>query len=139
MRFYYLLSIFFCFSNANSAKNTIFDHALSKLSNYDFFEKSLNKHIPKNNVISYDIASPLFSDYADKIRFIRIHVMSKILFDDENNFIYPEDSHLIKTFFHFSDIREHQSKKHIFETRVLKNTSLGWLSFLYIWNRIQII
>ena len=137
MRFYYLLSIFFCFINVNSAKNTIFDHALSNLSDYDFFEKPLNKHIPKNNVIPYDIASPLFSDYADKMRFIRVPIGSKILFDDENNFIYPEDSYLIKTFFYYSDIRDHQSKKHIIETRVLKNTSLGWLSFPYVWNEDQ--
>ena len=88
MRSCHLLAIVFCFINVNFAENPIFDHALSNLSDYDFFEKPLNKHIPKNNVIPYDIASPLFSDYADKMRFIRVPVGSKILFDDENNFIY---------------------------------------------------
>ena len=91
MKLCYLIAFLFYITNIKYAKNTIFDHALSNLSDYDFFEKPLNKHIPKNNVIPYDIASPLFSDYADKMRFIRVPIGSKILFDDENTFIYPED------------------------------------------------
>ena len=137
MRLCFLIAFLFYVNNIKYAKNTIFDHALSNLSEYDFFEKPLKNHIPKKDVIPYEIASPLFSDYAEKMRFIRVPDGSKILLDDENNFIYPENTYLIKTFYYYSDIRDQHSKKHIIETRILKNTSEGWLSFPYVWNENQ--
>jgi len=79
MRLCYLIAILFYMNNIKYAKNTIFDHALSNLSKYDFFEKPLKNHIPKKDVIPYEIASPLFSDYAEKMRFIRVPDGSKIL------------------------------------------------------------
>ena len=45
MRLCYLLSFLFYFINIKFAENTIFDHALSNLSEYDFFEKPLKNHI----------------------------------------------------------------------------------------------
>ena len=71
------------------------------------------------------------------MRYIRVPKGFKILLDDENNFIYPENTYLIKTFYYYSDIRDQHSKKHIIETRILKNTSKGWLSFPYVWNENQ--
>ena len=82
----------FYINNIKYAKNTIFDHSLSNLSEYDFFEKPLKNHIPKKEVIPYEIASHLFSDYAEKMRFIRVLMVLKF-FDDENNFIYPENTY----------------------------------------------
>ena len=131
------LVIYFCFTSFIFAFNSIFDHAHTYLSEYDFFEKPLKKHNPKANVIPYKIASPLFSDYAGKMRFISVPVGTKISYDTEHNFIYPENTFLIKTFFYFSDIRNMQSKKRFIETRVLKNTSLGWIALPYVWNENQ--
>ena len=61
MRLYYLIAFLSYINNVKHTKNTIFDHALSNFSEYDFFEKPLKKHIPKKDVIPYEIASPLFS------------------------------------------------------------------------------
>tara|TARA_Y100000766_G_scaffold276730_1_gene281246 strand:+ start:949 stop:1110 length:162 start_codon:yes stop_codon:yes gene_type:complete len=47
MRLCYLIAFLFYFTNTKFAKNTIFDHALSNLSEYDFFEKPLKNQIPK--------------------------------------------------------------------------------------------
>ena len=132
-----IVSFFFCFTCSIYASNKIFDHALLYLSDYDFFEKPLKKHIPKDNVMAYGITSPLFSDYAEKLRFIKVPIGSIIVFDDERNFIYPNNTYLIKTFFYYDDIRNNSSKRRIIETRILKNTSNGWISLPYIWNEQQ--
>ena len=60
------------------------------------------------------IASPLFSDYAEKMRFIRVPDGSKILLDDENNFDLPREYILNKTFIIIQ----------ILETNIVKNILL---------------
>ena len=79
----------------------ILDHALPKLSDYKFFKHPIRDQIPEKNILPYSISSPLFSDYAEKMRFIRVPDGSKILLDNENNFIFPEDKYLIKTFHYY--------------------------------------
>ena len=101
MRLCYLIVSLFYITNINYSKNTIFDQAHPNLSEHDFFEKPLKNHISKKDVIPYEIATPLFSDYAEKLRFIRVPDGFKILLDDENNFIYPENKYLIKTFYYY--------------------------------------
>ena len=137
IRFCSFFFILFYFISYVYASGNFYKDALPHLSDYGFFEKPLEKHIPKKNVIPYDIASPLFSDYSGKMRFIQVPQDSKILFDEQSNFIYPENTFLIKTFFYLADIRDMGSKKHLIETRVLKNTPSGWVSFPYVWNENQ--
>ena len=45
------------------------DKPPKKLSEYGFFQ-DMNNQIPSDGVLPYDLISPLFSDYADKLRFI---------------------------------------------------------------------
>ena len=42
-----------------------------KLSEYGFF-KNMNSQLPSKGVLPYTLESQLFSDYADKLRFIYI-------------------------------------------------------------------
>ena len=51
--------------------------------------------------------------------------------------LFTQRIHTNKNFYYYSDIRDQHSKKHIIETRILKNTSEGWLSFPYVWNKNQ--
>ena len=134
--FYFLFFITLLLSPLLSS-NFIFKHAHENLSDYNFFEKPFRDHIPKNNVVPYTIASPLFSDYAEKLRFISVPEGSKISFDNENNFIYPINTFLIKTFFYYHDISDINSNRRLIETRILKNTSAGWIALPYIWNEEQ--
>ena len=41
-----------------------------KLSEYEFFKSPIAELIPNVNVYSYDVNTPLFSDYASKKRFV---------------------------------------------------------------------
>ena len=89
------ISIFlFLYTNSVFSSHPIFDHALTNLSDYKFFELPIKNQIPNKNIIPYTIASPLFSDYAEKLRFIWVPENSKISYDGDNNFIYPENTFL---------------------------------------------
>ena len=64
----------------------IFDHALPKLSDYGFFKAPINEQIPISGVIPYTIASELFSDYAEKLRFIKVPNNKSISHNDDLSF-----------------------------------------------------
>ena len=42
-----------------------------KLSEFNFFN-DLNLQVPNEGVLPYDLINPLFSDYADKLRFVYV-------------------------------------------------------------------
>jgi len=42
------------------------------LSEYNFFKGELNKLQPAADIIPYDLNTPLFTDYAEKARFIKV-------------------------------------------------------------------
>ena len=83
------------FSNIFSA-HPVLDHALPNLSDYGFFEKPIKDHVPINKVLPYKIASPLFSDYSEKLRFIQVPVNETITHNEENKLFFPVGTFLIK-------------------------------------------
>jgi uncharacterized repeat protein (TIGR03806 family) len=74
---------------------------------------------PAPGVVPYIIASPLFSDYADKDRFIYTPTPATGLPD------FPVGAAIIKTF-RFGD--------HKVETRVRLHQAAGWKGFAYVWD-----
>ena len=42
------------------------------LSDYGFFKGTLKEQIPSDGVVLYTLNSPLFSDYASKLRFVKL-------------------------------------------------------------------
>ena len=115
----------------------ILDHALPKLSDYGFFKAPINEQIPISEVIPYTIASELFSDYAEKLRFIKVPNNKSISHNDDLSFNYPDGTFLIKTFYYPSDIRDPDSDRRLIETRLLKKTGSEWLAMPYVWNNEQ--
>lgn len=115
----------------------VLEHALPKLSDYGFFKDSISDQIPINEVYPYDIASPLFSDYTEKLRFIKIPKNETISHDDELNLDFPFGTFLIKTFYILEDVRNPRSKRRLLETRLLKKISSGWIAIPYAWNKNQ--
>ena len=117
--------------------NIILDHALPKLSDYKFFKHPIRDQIPEKNILPYSISSPLFSDYAEKLRFIYVPENTTITINGESEFHYPEGTFLIKTFYYPNDFREKNGSRFLIETRVLKKTATEWVSIPYIWNEDQ--
>ena len=115
----------------------VLEHALPKLSDYGFFKNPISNQIPIDRVYPYNIASPLFSDYAEKLRYIMIPDNKKISYDDELILDFPIGTVLIKTFYYLEDVRNKNSKRRLLETRLLKKISSEWIAIPYAWNDEQ--
>ena len=108
----------------------------SKLSEYHFFEGALKNQTPALGVVPYEPASPLFSDYAHKKRFVWMPKNTKAIYNgDDNVFEFPLGSVLIKTFYYTNVLPNNSTK--IIETRLLIRKSDGWKAYDYIWNNEQ--
>lgn len=110
----------------------------AKLSEYGFFVGNIADLKPSNGVVPYDLATPLFSDYAYKARFIKLPDGSTPApFNDEDVFDFPVGTVIIKTFYYPHDMRDESKGRRLMETRLLVHEEKGWKALPYIWNDEQ--
>jgi uncharacterized repeat protein (TIGR03806 family) len=107
------------------------------LSDYHFFSGNLVEFLPNKGVIPYDLNSSLFSDYAEKLRFVYVPEGKKALYNDTAVIDFPVGSCLIKTFYYSNDYRDKAKGRKIMETRILVRRENGWDALPYIWNDEQ--
>lgn len=108
-----------------------------KLSEYGFFKGRLADLEPEKNIIPYSLNTPLFSNYAEKLRFIKVPDGEKALYNDSTTFDFPVGTVLIKNFYYPKDFRKPSAGRRILETRLLVNLDGGWEAWPYIWNDEQ--
>ena len=107
-----------------------------KLSDYNFFQGNLKELNPMENVLPYEPASSLFSDYAHKKRFVWMPAGSKATYvSDDKVFDFPVGAVLIKSFYYENTLPNNLKK--IIETRLLIKKLDGWKTYEYIWNEDQ--
>lgn len=106
------------------------------LSEYNFF-KNIREQIPKEGVIPYHIANPLFSDYTYKFRFISMPDNKVASYNYENIFNFPLGTTIIKTFAYPVDDRDLKKGFQLLETRLLIHKKEGWTPVSYVWNENQ--
>ncbi len=108
----------------------------TKLSDYHFFMGDIKNQIPSLNVIPYEPASALFSDYAHKKRFVWMPKDTHATYNgDDNIFDFPVGAILIKTFY-YDNVQPSGTRKNI-ETRLLVRKADGWKLYDYVWNEAQ--
>ena len=100
------------------------------LSAYGFFREDMAKQLPAEWVIPYDLISPLFSDYAEKKRFVYVPPGHSLEYDSLEVFNFPVGSALIKTFYYVSP----EGSERLMETRLLLRREQGWDALPYRWN-----
>ncbi len=87
---------------------------------------------PAWGVHPYELNTPLYSDGAEKLRFIYMPEGTKAEANGEGLLKFPVGSALIKTFaFGEGD------KRRLIETRVLLHRADGWIALPYKWNKEQ--
>lgn len=111
--------------------------AAEKLSDYQFFTGKLADFQPVEKVIPYQLNTPLFSDYAEKSRFIRLPDNTQAIYNEREVFELPVGTVIIKNFFYYLEAKNLSKGKKIMETRLLVRTENTWLSLPYIWNEEQ--
>ena len=101
------------------------------LAEYGFFADA-PAQLPAARVTAYRLNTPLWSDGAEKLRFVYLPVGTQAKADGENLLQLPVGAALIKTFA-FQD----QGRRQLIETRVLLHRAEGWVALPYLWNAEQ--
>lgn len=108
-----------------------------QLSEYAFFKGEMADLSPAEDLLPYALNAPLFSDYAEKMRFIRLPDGAKVNYRENEVFDFPEGTQIIKTFYYTNDARKPEKGRTIMETRVLMKEGGEWTALPYIWNEEQ--
>ena len=108
-----------------------------KLSQYQLFEGDPAAQVPAAGVIPYDLNSALFSDYAEKFRFVKLPAGTHATYRDADPFEFPVGTVIAKTFAYPRDARDPSKGRRLIETRILKREPDGWVGLPYVWNAAQ--
>lgn len=110
-----------------------------KLSDYNFFDGPLKNQKPSLDVLIYEPASSLFTDYAHKKRFIWMPKGTKATYESDGKVLnLPVGSALIKSFY-YDNVQNTTpiGSTRIIETRIMIRKSTGWIFAEYVWNDEQ--
>jgi len=110
------------------------------LSEYGLFTGNLSDFTPAAGVIPYDVVSPLWSDGAQKRRFIVLPEGQKVTFGADETWKFPNETIIVKHFAFPRDRREPSGALQHVETRLLiRDTSApeGFTAHTYVWNDEQ--
>ncbi|MDZ7627041.1 MAG: SO2930 family diheme c-type cytochrome [Parvularculaceae bacterium] len=105
--------------------------------------------------VPYDLATPLFSDYALKLRTVTLPEGESAIYDAENVFEFPVGTVISKTFYYPQPAAEWTGAVtygsptaiidgamlmkglRLIETRLLVRRAEGWVAIPYVWNEEQ--
>jgi uncharacterized repeat protein (TIGR03806 family) len=104
----------------------------SRLSSWRLFE-DIAAQQPAPGVISYDLTTPLFSDYTTKERFVRVPEGMTAAWSADDPLDLPVGSVLVKTFSYLHDRRDPARGRTLLETRVLVHGETGWHGASYVY------
>ena len=102
-----------------------------KLSDFRFFADGARQS-PNSDVTPYALNTPLWSDGAEKLRFIYLPEGTQLAADGEGLLKFPVGAAIIKTF----ALGEGKARR-LIETRVLLHRADGWTALPYRWNAEQ--
>lgn len=107
------------------------------LSAWGFFTRNMAAQQPAEGVVPYQLNTPLFSDYAEKLRFVRLPAGTTATYDPDDVLAFPVGTVLIKTFYFPNDFRNPAKGRRLLETRLLAHEPTGWKAWEYVWNAKQ--
>ena len=106
------------------------------LSDYRLFADAGNPlENPNGGGIIYDLNTPLFTDYANKYRFVFVPEGTQAAYRSTEVFDFPVGTIIAKTFTIQADLRDDSSAEDIIETRLLIRRKEGWVALPYIWDQ----
>lgn len=114
-----------------SSSNLTFDDVPQKLSDTKLFTNVASLE-PASFLQEYEVISPLWSDAADKIRWISLPKGTKIQFNKKDPWIFPVGTTLVK---HFEVTTNGETRR--LETRVIFRHNENWVGYSYEWNEAQ--
>lgn len=108
-----------------------------RLSEWRLFHGNGATQEPADDVVPYDLNTPLFSDFTSKYRFIRIPQGTTVEYRVDGVFEFPVGTVIAKTFSYPHDMRDTSKGEQLLETRIETRTEAGWYGYSYQWNAEQ--
>ena len=93
--------------------------------------------IPADKVYPYAVNTPLFSNYAEKARFIYLPSGKKMALELHGPVRFDDGAVLIKNFYYPVDQTSPNDERELLETRLLIKEKDGWKPLNYLWNEDQ--
>ncbi|WP_017666243.1 SO2930 family diheme c-type cytochrome [Porphyrobacter sp. AAP82] len=103
----------------------------ARLSDFGFFKDGA-RQIPQDFVYPYALNTPLWSDGAEKLRFIYLPGGTQLAANGDGLLHFPVGAAILKTFA-FGTGKD----RRLIETRVLLHRASGWVALPYRWNAEQ--
>lgn len=129
---------FFCCEAPTGVSLHVARQPYERLSEYQFFVGKLSSLDPNIGVLPYDLITPLFSDYAQKARFVWMPKGTSAQIDHpQETFKFPTGTVLIKSFYYPLDERSSNLDRRLLETRLLVRRATHWDALTYVWNEEQ--
>jgi uncharacterized repeat protein (TIGR03806 family) len=104
-----------------------------RLSDYRLFVDSAASR-PNSRVVPYSLATPLFTDHAEKSRLVFTPAGARIGYTATGVLDFPVGAVLVKTFAYPADLRRPDHEVRKVETRLLIRKVSGWTAQTYVWN-----
>jgi uncharacterized repeat protein (TIGR03806 family) len=126
-----------------------------RLSEWNLMTAANGVLILNPSAVPYDLATPLFSDYALKLRTVTLPTGQSALYDAESAFDFPVGTIISKTFYYPQSGEEWTGEVtygpertatdgemplkglRLIETRLLVRRADGWAAIPYVWNEEQ--
>jgi uncharacterized repeat protein (TIGR03806 family) len=131
----------------------------ASLSDWGMVEAARGRLMLGEGVVPYDLVTPLFTDYAGKLRAIYVPKGSPATYDPEKTFDFPTGTIISKTFYYPVPAVADRigarvlpavggntqsgadgldlSRVRLIETRILARRAGGWVALPYVWNDDQ--
>ncbi len=103
------------------------------LSAYNLFANASEPRFNANVGIGYDLITPLFTDYAEKYRFIFVPEDKQAAYNSRESLDFPVGTMIAKTFTMPRDFLNEAAGEEIIETRLLIHRKEGWKALPFIW------
>ncbi len=110
---------------------------LPNLSDLNLFIGDQKDLALNSNMFVYDLVTPLFTDYAHKLRIIGLPEGSALEYADDGFPVFPTGTLIAKTFYYNLDETNPNSEIKIIETRILIKEETEWALGNYVWNEDQ--
>lgn len=110
---------------------------LPKLSELQLFAGNLSNLELNSTVYEYSVNTPLFTDYAHKLRSISLPKGEHMVYNGEGLLLFPDNTVLTETFYYLNDERSPTLGRKIIETRILIKSNGIWNVGNYLWNENQ--
>ncbi|PLW83754.1 hypothetical protein CWI75_05260 [Kineobactrum sediminis] len=104
-----------------------------QLSGYNLFADNEEPRSAANDGIHYELTTELFTDYAEKYRFIFVPDGSQGAYSTRDVLDWPIGTIIAKTFTMPNDFLNSAAGEVIIETRIMIHRNDGWVTLPYIW------